>query len=171
MPSTEHASNHSASRPSRRWITGGFAGLLAGAAAVAVSEAVTALLTGVTSPLLAVGNRAVDWAPRPLKEFAIEQFGTRDKPVLIGGVLATVLLGAVVIYEWPAVQAVLLASTRAQIGGSSGPLAVAGRAYGSGSILRAAVVTFLINFLLGSITVISLPSVVLGTAATGTLPR
>ena len=72
-----------------------------------------------------------------------------------------VLLGAVVIYELPAVQAVLLASTRAQIGGSSGPLAVAGRAYGSGSILRAAAVTFLINFLLGSITVISLPSVVL----------
>ena len=54
---------------------GGLVGLLSGAAAVAVSEAVAALVDGVTSPLLAVGNRAVDWAPRPLKEFAIETFG------------------------------------------------------------------------------------------------
>jgi DMSO/TMAO reductase YedYZ molybdopterin-dependent catalytic subunit len=82
--------------PSRSTVAGGFAGLLAGAAAVAASEAATALLTGVTSPLLAVGNRAVDWAPRPLKEFAIETFGTADKPVLIGSVIAAVALLAVV---------------------------------------------------------------------------
>jgi DMSO/TMAO reductase YedYZ molybdopterin-dependent catalytic subunit len=44
----------------------------------------------VTSPLLAVANRAVDAAPRPVKEWAIETFGTADKPVLIGGVIATV---------------------------------------------------------------------------------
>ncbi len=75
---------------------GGLAGLLAGASAVAVSEAVAALLTGVTPPLLAVGNRAVDATPRPLKEIAIETFGENDKPVLIGGVLATVALLAVV---------------------------------------------------------------------------
>ena len=55
-----------------------------------------ALLHGVTSPLLAVGNRAVDAAPRPVKEWAIETFGTHDKPVLIGGVIATVALLAVV---------------------------------------------------------------------------
>ncbi len=75
---------------------GALAGLLSGAAAVAASEAVTALLTGVTSPLLAVGNRAVDWAPRPLKEFAIRTFGTADKPVLIGSVIAAVALLAMV---------------------------------------------------------------------------
>ena len=82
---------------SRRWLAGGLAGLLAGAAAVAVSEALSAVLTGVTSPLLAVGNRAVDATPRPLKEFAIETFGENDKPVLIGGVIATVALLAVVL--------------------------------------------------------------------------
>jgi DMSO/TMAO reductase YedYZ molybdopterin-dependent catalytic subunit len=84
-------------RPTR-WLPllGGLAGLLAGASAVAVSEAVAALLTGVTSPLLAVGNRAVDQAPRPVKEWAISTFGTADKPVLIGGVIATVALLAVV---------------------------------------------------------------------------
>ena len=74
---------------------GGVAGLLAGTAAVATSEAVAAGLDGVTSPLLAVANRAVDSAPRPVKEWAVETFGTADKAVLIGGVVATVALLAV----------------------------------------------------------------------------
>ncbi len=77
-------------------MAGGLAGLLAGAAGVAVSEALAALLSGVTSPLLAVGNRAVDATPRPLKEFAIETFGSSDKAVLIGSVVATVALLAIV---------------------------------------------------------------------------
>jgi DMSO/TMAO reductase YedYZ molybdopterin-dependent catalytic subunit len=92
MPQPDRPPRHR----SRRWIAGGFAGLLAGGAAVAVSEAVTAVLTGVTSPLLAVANRAVDQTPRQLKEFAIERFGEHDKPVLIGSVVATVALLAVV---------------------------------------------------------------------------
>lgn len=101
MPETTLApprssADHPAPHSSRRWIAGGFAGLLAGAAAVAVSEATAALLTGVTSPLIAVGNRAVDQTPRQLKEFAIERFGEYDKIVLIGGVVATVALLAVV---------------------------------------------------------------------------
>jgi len=75
---------------------GGVAGLLAGAAAVAASEAVAVVTDGVTSPLIAVANRAVDSAPRPVKEWAVETFGTADKPVLIGGVVATVALVAVV---------------------------------------------------------------------------
>ncbi|HEX5770123.1 MAG TPA: molybdopterin-dependent oxidoreductase [Nocardioidaceae bacterium] len=71
-------------------MAGGLAGLLAGAAGLAVAEAVSALLEGTTSPLLAVANRAVDSAPRPVKEWAIETFGSADKPVLIGGVVVTV---------------------------------------------------------------------------------
>jgi DMSO/TMAO reductase YedYZ molybdopterin-dependent catalytic subunit len=85
--------------PSRRpvhLLAGAGAGLLAGVAAVATSEAVAAVLDGVTSPLLSVANRAVDAAPRPLKEFAIETFGTADKAVLIGSVIATVAGLAVV---------------------------------------------------------------------------
>jgi len=80
----------------RHLLAGALAGLLSGAAAVAVSEAVSALLDGVTSPLLAVANRAVDAAPRPVKEWAISTFGTADKPVLIGGVIATVVVLALV---------------------------------------------------------------------------
>jgi len=72
------------------YLAGAAAGLLSGAAAVAVAEAVSALLTGVTSPLLAVANRAIDETPRPLKEFAIETFGDADKVVLISSVIATV---------------------------------------------------------------------------------
>ena len=69
---------------------GGLAGLLAAAAGLATAEAVSRLLSGVTSPLLAVGNRAVDAAPRPVKEWAIETFGSADKAVLLGGVVVTV---------------------------------------------------------------------------------
>ena len=80
----------------RTLLLGGLSGLLAGTAAVAVSEGVTALLDGVSGPVISVGNRAVDEAPRPLKEFAIETFGTADKPVLIGSVIGAVALFAVV---------------------------------------------------------------------------
>jgi len=89
QPTTGHRSR-APGAPRRRRLLGGAAGLLAGAAAVAASEAVAALLTGVTSPLLAVGNRAVDATPRPLKELAIRTFGEHDKPVLVAGVVVTV---------------------------------------------------------------------------------
>jgi hypothetical protein len=98
------------------------------------------------------------WLAAPLQEI-------RQRPGLVWAVHLTyfglVMLGAVVIFEWADLQAVLMASVRAEIGGSSGPLSLAGRAYGSGNVLWAAAVTFLINFLLGSIIMISLPSVVL----------
>ena len=97
MSTTPQTSQGRPGSPRRRWIAGGVAGLLAGVAAVAASEAVAALVDGVTSPLLAVGNRAVDATPRPLKEFAIERFGENDKPVLIGGVVATVAVLALLI--------------------------------------------------------------------------
>src|SRR5690242_510482 len=57
-------------------LLGGLCGLLAAGAALAVSEAVTALLDGVVSPFFAVGNRLIDQTPRPLKEFAIARLGT-----------------------------------------------------------------------------------------------
>src|SRR3954451_15159420 len=81
----------------RQELSGGLAGLLAGAAAVAVSEDVAVALVGVTSPLLAVGNRVVDATPRPVKEWAIERFGMNDKAALLGGVLFTVALLAAVL--------------------------------------------------------------------------
>jgi DMSO/TMAO reductase YedYZ molybdopterin-dependent catalytic subunit len=83
-------------RPGRHLALGALAGLLSAVAAVAVSEAVAAVLTGVTSPLLAVADRAVDATPRPVKEWAIETFGSSDKQVLIGGVVVTLAVLAAV---------------------------------------------------------------------------
>jgi hypothetical protein len=98
------------------------------------------------------------WLAAPLQEM-------HRRPRLVWAVHLTyfglVMLGAVSIYEMPDVQAVLMSAVRAQIEGSGGPLSIAGRAYGSGNILRAAAVTFLINFFLGSIAFITVPSVVL----------
>ena len=46
------------------------------------------------SPVVAVGGSVIDATPTWLKEFAIRQFGTNDKPVLIGSILV-VLVAAV----------------------------------------------------------------------------
>jgi hypothetical protein len=104
-----------------------------------------------------------DWLAAPLREM-------QRRPRLVWAVHLTyfglVLLGAILIYELPEVQAVLMSSVRAQISGSGGALSVAGRAYRSGSIPRAAAVTFLVNFPLGAIAVITLPSVILPGAGT-----
>lgn len=71
----------------------------------------------------------------------------------------TVVLFMLVAYHLPELQVCLLAG----IGGamdSPGPLAVAVKAYMSKNILWAAVITFAINFPLGSLACITLPSVI-----------
>lgn len=82
--------------PRGRLALGALAGLLGAGAGVLLAELVSALLSGVTSPLLSVGNRFVDWTPQPLKDFAIETFGEADKAVLIGGMVLVVSLLAMV---------------------------------------------------------------------------
>lgn len=84
-----------ATRATAPWWTGALSGLLAAVAGVALGSGVATLL-GVPTPIESVGNRVIDLVPRPLKEFAIEQFGTNDKPVLIGSVAATLLVAAAV---------------------------------------------------------------------------
>jgi DMSO/TMAO reductase YedYZ molybdopterin-dependent catalytic subunit len=49
-----------------------------------------------SSPVLAVGSQVIDLTPTPLKELAIRQFGTNDKLILIGSVMAGVLVFAAV---------------------------------------------------------------------------
>jgi DMSO/TMAO reductase YedYZ molybdopterin-dependent catalytic subunit len=70
------------------------AGILAAVAGLAVSSGVSSLLTGVPTPVIAVGNRVIDWTPTPVKNWAIEAFGTADKPILIGSVLVVIALFA-----------------------------------------------------------------------------
>ena len=61
----------------------------------------------------------------------------------------------------PDVQVVLLGKVGEALATKSNPLGVAGEAYLSGNIPRAAAVTFVINFLLGSLAMITLPSILL----------
>ena len=79
------------------WWTGALSGVLAAAAGVGVATGVAALLTGVPSPVESIGNRAIDLTPRFLKEFAIRQFGENDKPVLIGGMVVTLFVAALLL--------------------------------------------------------------------------
>lgn len=73
----------------------------------------------------------------------------------------TVILLMLVAYQLPELQSALLAGTQFELAEGSGPLNVAYKAYMSKSILFAAVTTFVINFFIGSLAVITLPSVII----------
>lgn len=88
--------NTSAETAKAPWWAGALAGLLATATGVSVATGIAAVLTGVPSPIESVGNQAIDQAPPFLKEFAVKNFGTNDKPILIGGVIITLAIIAAV---------------------------------------------------------------------------
>lgn len=76
---------------------GALLGLLATAVGLAAAELIVGLVRGSSSPVVPVGQEFIDWTPKPLKDWAIEQFGTNDKAVLVTGALIVILgLGAVV---------------------------------------------------------------------------
>ncbi|WKN48361.1 molybdopterin-dependent oxidoreductase [Nocardioides sp. Arc9.136] len=67
-------------------------GVLATLAGVGAGHLVAALLDPADSPVLAVGSQVIDLTPTPVKEWAVAEFGTADKPILIGSVLVGVVL-------------------------------------------------------------------------------
>lgn len=71
-------------------------GLLSTLTGTAAGHLVASLDDVDTSPVLAVGSSVIDLTPTPVKEWAIAQFGTADKPILIGSVMAGVLVLAAV---------------------------------------------------------------------------
>jgi DMSO/TMAO reductase YedYZ molybdopterin-dependent catalytic subunit len=71
-------------------------GVLATLVGLAAAHLVAALTVPAASPVLAVGSTVIDLTPTPLKEWAIRQFGTADKLVLVGSVTVVVLLLAAV---------------------------------------------------------------------------
>ena len=75
----------------RRARLGAIAGLLAAATALGVGQLVAGLTGANGSPVVAVGQLQIDFTPPWLKNFAITNFGSDDKLVLVGGIL--VLLG------------------------------------------------------------------------------
>ena len=78
-----------------------FAGAVAGVLAAAVAIGAAQLAAGLTvpqgSPVIAVGQAAIDLTPPPVKNFAIATFGSNDKTVLLGGILVVLALYAAVI--------------------------------------------------------------------------
>lgn len=75
---------------------GALSGILAAAAGVSAGTALATLLGGVPPPVESVGNQAIDLAPGFLKDFAVREFGTADKAILIGGVIVTLAILAAV---------------------------------------------------------------------------
>ncbi|MEA1903596.1 MAG: molybdopterin-dependent oxidoreductase [Actinomycetota bacterium] len=74
-----------------------FAGAAAAALALGVSELLAGLFSGLPSLVEGLGSWVIDNVPKPVKDFAIEVFGTYDKlALLIGIALVTILIGAVV---------------------------------------------------------------------------
>ena len=71
-------------RSRRGWYAGGT--ILAAAAGAGVGHLDAGFVSPEASPVLAVGSTVIDLTPTPVKEWAVAQFGTADKPILIGSV-------------------------------------------------------------------------------------
>jgi DMSO/TMAO reductase YedYZ molybdopterin-dependent catalytic subunit len=80
-----------------RPLYGALAGLLTGAVAVGVGQFVASLGAQNSSPLVAVGDASIGLAPEPVKNFAISEFGSHDKTVLLIGIGVVLAVFAAVI--------------------------------------------------------------------------
>ena len=75
----------------------GLAGAFAAGLGLGISELLAGLVAAFPSLFEALGNWVVDVSPTPLREFAIEVFGTADKLVLLISIaVVTLVIGAVV---------------------------------------------------------------------------
>jgi len=82
--------------PVARW-RGMVAALLAAVTALAIAELVSGLIKNTTPPIISVGEYVIDHTPVAVKEFAIREFGTNDKPILILGTFVLLLVFALII--------------------------------------------------------------------------
>jgi DMSO/TMAO reductase YedYZ molybdopterin-dependent catalytic subunit len=78
-------------------LAGAVAGLLAAAVAIGIAQLAAGLTVPQSSPVLAVGQAAIDLTPEPVKNFAISTFGVNDKNALLGGILILLAVFAAVI--------------------------------------------------------------------------
>lgn len=85
------------SEPRSATALGAVAGLVAAVVAVGTAELIAALDRSWRSPVLDVGDRVVDHVPPFVKAFAIDTFGTNDKPALLVGIGVVVAMYAIVI--------------------------------------------------------------------------
>lgn len=74
---------------------GALGGVVAAGTALAVGYLV-ADLTGGPWPVDAVGVQVIDWAPGPVKDWAVRNLGTADRPLLRVGICVTLVIVAAV---------------------------------------------------------------------------
>jgi DMSO/TMAO reductase YedYZ molybdopterin-dependent catalytic subunit len=79
-----------------RW-WGAACGLLAAGAAMGIGQLFAGFTIPAASPVVAVGEAAIDRTPLAVKDWATSTFGTADKTVLLGGVLVVVFLYSMVV--------------------------------------------------------------------------
>ena len=67
-------------------------GLVSGGVAIGLAQFVAGLVSPQASPIITVGQAAIDATPEWLKSFAIRRFGSNDKTVLLLGIGAVLVL-------------------------------------------------------------------------------
>jgi DMSO/TMAO reductase YedYZ molybdopterin-dependent catalytic subunit len=83
--------------PDTNRVRGAVAGVLAGGVALGVGELVAGVGRSRRSPVIAVGDLVIDAVPRPVKDAAIDAFGTHDKVALLVGIYAVIAVVAAVL--------------------------------------------------------------------------
>ena len=121
------------------------------------------LLAGM-GVLISLYRWLAGWVRLPLLAAPLQEMARR--PRLLWGVhlvyFGLFVAGALIIYPFPDVHTVIMTAVQGEIGSrDGGVLAVAGKAYGTGNMFYAAAVTFVINFFLGSLAMISIPSMII----------
>ena len=76
---------------------GAVVGVAATGAGLAAGELLVGSIDGAVSPVIAVGNKVIDLVPLPLKNWAVETFGTSDKVVLVVSTLVILFVAGIVI--------------------------------------------------------------------------
>jgi DMSO/TMAO reductase YedYZ molybdopterin-dependent catalytic subunit len=86
--------------PSRVAIAGvgAVVGIVTAVVALGVAQLIAAILASpIGEPIAAVGEMSINHAPAAVKDFAIREFGSNDKTVLVWGIRAVLIIFAVVI--------------------------------------------------------------------------
>jgi hypothetical protein len=78
-------------------LVGAATGFLSGATAIGVAVLAAAFVRPQASPVIAVGEAAIDRTPSAVKQFAIQYFGQNDKNVLLLGMYVVIAMLAMAI--------------------------------------------------------------------------
>jgi DMSO/TMAO reductase YedYZ molybdopterin-dependent catalytic subunit len=76
---------------------GAVCGVLAAAVAIGIAQLVAGVSIPNASPVIAVGQVAINLTPLPVKNWAISTFGSNDKNALLTGVVVVVFLYSIVV--------------------------------------------------------------------------